>query len=68
MISRASSTEVCEAASISITSTARPSAIDMQDSQWPQGRAAASSSVQFTALASRRAMLVLPTPRGPVKR
>jgi hypothetical protein len=68
MISRASSTEVCEAASISITSTARPSATATHDAQTPQGRFAGSGSRQLTAFASRRAIVVLPTPRGPVKR
>ena len=39
----------------------------MQISHLPQGDAPGETG-QFTALASRRAMVVLPTPRGPLNR
>ena len=66
-MSRTLSTPLLEAASISMTSTERPSVISTQATQIPQGFAVGPFS-QFTALATRRAAVVLPTPRGPVKR
>jgi len=62
------STPVFEAASISSTSTLRPSAIEMQASQVPQGSMVGLSlAVQFSPLAMIRAVVVLPTPRTPVR-
>jgi len=62
-----SSTLVLEAASISITSTGAP-----ETKSWQEGHAPHASgpvrAVQASALASSRAVVVLPTPRGPVKR
>ena len=70
MISRMSSTPVRDAASISSTSTCRPSAMARQASQTPQGSIVGppcpSGPVQFSALAMIRAVVVLPTPRTPV--
>ena len=70
MISRMSLTPVREAASISSTSTCRPSAMATQASQTPQGSIVApprpSAPVQFSPLATIRAVVVLPTPRTPV--
>src|SRR5262245_21049128 len=63
-------TPVRLAASISITSTWRSSAIAMQLSHWPQGSAVGpplpSGPVQLSARAMMRAVVVLPTPRTPV--
>src|SRR5262245_59679090 len=62
-----SSTPVLEAASISITSTGAP-----ETKSWQDGHALHASGplrwVQASALARSRAVVVLPTPRGPVKR
>ena len=70
MISRMSPTPVRLAASISSTSTCRPSAMARQGSQTPQGSMVAparpSGPVQFSPLAMIRAVVVLPTPRTPV--
>ena len=66
MTSRTLSTCVLVAASISKTSMSRPSAISMQASQTPQGSAVGPFS-QFSARARMRAVVVLPTPRGPEK-
>jgi hypothetical protein len=70
MISRMSSTPVREAASISITSTCRPSAIATQCSQVPQGSVVGppepSGPMQFIPLAMILAVVVLPVPRMPV--
>ena len=70
MISRMSPTPVRLAASISSTSTCRPSAMAAQVSQAPQGSIVAppcpSGPVQFSPLAMIRAVVVLPTPRTPV--
>jgi hypothetical protein len=66
-MSRTLSTPLLEAASISMTSTERPSVISTQATQVPHGFAVGPFS-QLTALATRRAAVVLPTPRGPVKR
>ena len=70
MISRMSPTPVREAASISITSTCRPSAMATQGSQRPQGSMVAapapSGPTQLRPLATIRAVVVLPTPRTPV--
>ena len=64
--SRTLSMPVCVAASISSTSMSRPCAISWHASQVPQGSAVGPSS-QLSARASRRAVVVLPTPRGPAK-
>ncbi|GAO05620.1 hypothetical protein PSR1_04535 [Anaeromyxobacter sp. PSR-1] len=66
-MSRTLSTPLLEAASISTTSTARPSAISTQGVQTPHGSAVGPFS-QLSAFATRRAVVVLPTPRGPVNR
>src|SRR5215467_13178977 len=62
-----SSTPVLEAASISITSTGAP-----ETKSWHDGHALHASGpvrcVHASALARSRAVVVLPTPRGPVKR
>ena len=63
-------TPVRLAASISITSTWRSSAMAMQLSQAPHGSAvgpSASPPVQLRARAMMRAVVVLPTPRTPVR-
>ena len=69
--SRMSSTPVREAASISITSTWRSSAIERQCSHTPQGATvgppAPSGPMQLSARAMIRAVVVLPTPRTPVR-
>ena len=65
---RMSSTLLFEAASSSCRSKDRPSAIETQDSQAPQGSPSPPRSVQFSALASTRAVDVLPLPRGPCSR
>jgi hypothetical protein len=66
-----SSTPVREAASISITSTWRSSAIARQCSHWPQGETVGpplpSAPTQLSARARIRAVVVLPTPRTPVR-
>ena len=64
MISRTLSTCVLVAASISITSMSRPCAISTQASQTPHGSAVGPFS-QFRQRARMRAVVVLPTPRGP---
>ena len=64
MISRTLSTSVWVAASISSTSMSRPSAISTQASQTPQGSAVGPCS-QLRPRARMRAVVVLPTPRGP---
>ncbi len=70
MISRMSATPVRLAASISSTSTCRPSAMARQGSQIPQGSIVGlpvpSGPMQFSPLAMIRAVVVLPTPRTPV--
>ena len=66
-MSRTLSTPLLEAASISTTSTARPSAISTQGVQTPHGSAVGPFS-QLSALATSRAVVVFPTPRGPVNR
>jgi hypothetical protein len=50
-----------------MTSSEEPSAMAMQEGQRPQG-VGVGPSAQFSALASTRAALVFPVPRGPVKR
>ena len=68
MTSRMLSTPVCVAASISRTSMSRPSAISRQASHSPHGSGVGPSlRSQFSALARMRAVVVLPTPRGPAK-
>ncbi len=74
MASRTLSTPVFEAASISSTSMERPSATSRQEwhasaSVVRQGVVVGLSDLwQLTALASRRAVVVFPTPRAPEKR
>ena len=62
---------VREAASISNTSTCRSWAIALQFSHTPQGEAVGpplpSGPVQLSARAMMRAVVVLPTPRTPVR-
>ena len=65
--SRVSSTRVREAASTSIRSTKRPSAISVHAPQVPHASAPTPVS-QFRHLANARARVVLPTPRVPVNR
>jgi hypothetical protein len=67
MISRTSSTLVRLAASISCTSVDEPAAMPRQSAQTPQGSGVGPFS-QFSARARRRAIVVFPTPRGPVSR
>ena len=60
------------AASISMTSTALPARISVQDSQTSQGSAVGRAAVpmglrQLRAMARMRAMVVLPMPRWPLK-
>ena len=62
-----SSTLLLEAASSSMTSSARPSRMDVQLAQTSQ-TSPSCKSVQLTALARIRAIDVLPVPRGPTKR
>src|SRR5437763_2041557 len=66
-----SSTPVRDAASISITSTWRSSAIARHCAHRPQGSAVAppepSGPTQLRARARMRAVVVLPTPRTPVR-
>jgi hypothetical protein len=58
-----------DAPSISSTSIELPAAISTQERQTSQGSASPSFRVsQFRALATRRAVVVLPLPRGPAKR
>jgi len=64
---RISSTLVLEAASISITSTGAPETKSWQEGQAPQASGPV-RAVHASALASNRAVVVLPTPRGPVNR
>ena len=69
LISRTSSTLLCEAASSSMTSREVPSVMATHDTQALHGSASlASRCVQLRALASSRAVLVLPVPRGPANR
>ena len=65
--SRMSSTPLLEAASISMTSTKLPSAMERQLGQTPQGFSPL-SAVQLRALASSRAVVVLPVPLVPQNR
>ena len=62
-----SSTPVFDAASISITSTGAPETKSWQEGQAPQASGPV-RAVHASALARSRAVVVLPTPRGPVKR
>jgi hypothetical protein len=58
-----------DAASISTTSSeVRPAQIRSHESQVPQGSPSASRLGQLSAIASTRASVVFPTPRGPQKR
>jgi len=67
--SRAASTPRLDAASISITSRAVwPPQMRSQLWQRPQGSPSPPRCGQFRAIASTRASVVLPTPRGPQNR
>src|SRR4051794_6322412 len=67
--SRASSTPRLLAASISTTSSdVRPAQIRSQLSHTPQGSPSAPRLGQLSAMASTRASVVFPTPRGPQNR
>ena len=66
MMSRTLSTCVWVAASISSTSMSRPSAISMHASQTPH-ESVVGPLTQLSARARIRAVVVLPTPRGPAK-
>ena len=66
MTSRTLSTWVLVAASISMTSMSRPCAISTQASHSPHG-SAVGPCTQFSPRARIRAVVVLPTPRGPGK-
>src|SRR5665811_1092228 len=69
MRSRAWSTLPCVAPSISSVSSDRPSRTSRHDAHVPHGVAVGWSEVlQLMAAARRRAVVVLPTPRGPEKR
>ena len=61
------STPLFEAASSSWTSSDVPLAISTQEAQTPHG-SPSRRSVQLRALASTRAVVVLPVPRGPLNR
>ncbi len=65
--SRMSSTELLEAASISITSNERAAAMARQDSHTPQGSTVGPRS-QFRHAARIFAIEVFPVPREPTKR
>ena len=62
-----SSTELLDAASISMTSIEVAEAIDTHDSQTPQG-STVGPSTQFRQAASILAIDVLPVPREPTNR
>ena len=64
MVSRTLSMPVCDAASISSTSMSRPWAISTHASQTPHG-SPVGPVTQFNPRARMRAVVVLPTPRGP---
>ena len=64
---RTSSTLLFEAPSISSTSRSLPTVISLHASHVPQG-VIVGPVVQLSALARMRAVVVLPTPRTPVKR
>jgi len=67
--SRASSTPRLEAASISTTSSdVRPLQMRSHDSHTPHGSPFSARCGQFSAIASTRAAVVFPTPRGPQNR
>ncbi len=63
-----SSTERFEAASISITSTEVPAAIERQDSHSPQGVSVGPPRSQLSEAARIFAIEVFPVPREPTKR
>ena len=65
---RISSTPLLEAASISSTSTGAPETKSTHEGHFPQASGASPRAVHASALASRRAVVVFPTPRGPVNR
>src|SRR5688572_5286130 len=67
--SRASSTPRFEAASISTTSRLdAPDQMRTHDTHWPHGSPDASRFSQLSAIASTRARVVFPVPRGPHNR
>lgn len=65
--SRMLSTPVCDAASISMTSSEPPAAISTHDAHSPHG-SGVTPFAQLSALARIRAVVVFPTPRAPVNR
>ena len=67
MMGFTSSTLLCEAASSSVTSIERPAAISRQLSHSPHG-STPFGLVQLSAFAKMRESVVLPMPRGPMKR
>ena len=62
-----SSTLLCEAASSSTTSSELPAAISRQFTHLPHG-STPFGEVQLSAFAKMRESVVLPMPRGPMKR
>ena len=56
-----------EAPSISMTSSERPAAMSVQQSHTPQG-VVVGPFAQLRDFARMRALVVFPTPRGPVNR
>jgi hypothetical protein len=66
--SRASCTPRFDAASSSMRSENVPAAIPVQFTQASHGSPSGPRSVQLSALARMRALVVLPVPRGPEKR
>ena len=67
MIGLTSSTLLCEAASSSVTSSERPAAISRQLTHAPHGSTPLGLR-QLSAFAKMRLIVVLPMPRGPMKR
>ena len=67
IIGRTSSTLLCDAASSSTTSKERPAAISSQLTHFPHG-STPFGDVQLSAFAKMRLVVVLPMPRGPMKR
>ena len=64
---RTSSTPLLLAASISTTSRSLPRVMPSQEAHVPQG-SGVGPFAQLSALAKIRAVVVLPVPRGPMKR
>ena len=63
-----SSTELLDAASISMTSSEVALAMERQDPQWPHGVIVGPPFSQFSEAARILAIDVLPVPREPTKR